>query len=379
MARGRPKTTVEPSLRAWQRRLVTRAGGEKTIARSDSLLRSVDIPQVDNLANIRHLAIAIRDGVNNQATLHECLGVDARHLAYTRVASEMLGFITVGDERRSSLTQLGERLLTTTLGSDEERVVFHWAVTHAPALRPFKSFLSGEGDVGLERLADRVAALTGMARSTAHRRARTLMRWRQQINERARESTPGLGLASMGEEIEQRVAHHNAAAKQRVLDWLGELDPTCFEQRIGELLRAMNHSEVRVVGGSGDGGVDVEAKFRDRWGHESRVVVQAKRWTRTLGRKPVDELLGTLCRTNCAHGILITTSGFSKEARLAAASDDRIRLIDGAQLVDLLAANNVLVGIGKYGELLELAGSKRLADRRRHRNLVVARLPDRRP
>lgn len=354
------------------------------IARSDSLLRSVDIPQVDKLANIRHLAIAIRDGVSNAAALHECLGVDARHLAYTRVASEMLGMITVGDERKLgrgsdgplklSLTQLGERLLATAVGSDEEREVFHWAVTHAPALRPFQSFLSGDGELALARLADRVSALTGMARSTARRRARTLTRWRQQISAHARPSESGLSLPSLSEEIDRRVAHHNAAAKQRVLDWLAKLDPKLFEERLGDLLVAMGHAEVRVVGGSGDGGVDVEAVIDDRWGHACRVAVQAKRWSRTLGRKPVDELLGVLVRRRCDHGILVTTSSFSRDARQAAGDDPRLRLVDGAQLVELMAKHGVLVGFGKYGELIELASGKRLAERRRDRRLEVARI-----
>jgi hypothetical protein len=338
------------------------------------VLRSVDIPQVDRLANIRHFAIAIRDGVSNSATLHECLGVDARHLSYTRVASEMLGIISVGDERSVSLTPLGERLLATKVGSDEEREVFHWAITHAPALRPFKSFLSGDGELALGRLADRVSALTGMARSTARRRARTLLRWREQISANARAKEPGLGLASVTEELDRRVAHHNAVAKQRVLDWLAQLDPKRFEQHIGTLLRAMGHTEVRVVGGSRDGGVDVEATVEDRWGHGCRVAVQAKRWSRTLSRKPVDELLGVLVRRRCDHGILITTSSFSRDARLAAADDPRLRLVDGAQLVDLLAKHGVLVGFGKYGELIELGGRKRITERRRDRRLAVARI-----
>jgi restriction endonuclease Mrr len=284
----------------------------------------------------------------------------------------MLGIISVGDERRVSLTPLGDRLLSTAVGSDEEREVFRYAVTHAPALRPFQSFLSGEGEVALGRLADRVSALTGMARSTARRRARTLQRWRQQISERARQAEPGLGLASVTEELDRQIAHHNAAAKQRLLDWLSQLDPKRFEQRIAELLRAMGHTQVRVVGGSGDGGVDVEATVEDRWGHGCRVSVQAKRWSRTLSRKPVDELLGALVRRRCDQGILITTSSFSKEARQAAGDDSRLRLVDGAQLVDLMAKHCVLVGYGKYGELIDLASGTRLAERRRDRRLTLA-------
>lgn len=352
---------------AWQRRLVTGQGADQSIGRSSALLRSVDIPQADRLANIRNLVIAIRDGVTNSATLQECLGVDARHYGYTRAACELLGMVTVDDERRLALTQLGDRLLATCAGSDQERDVFRFAVTHARALRPFSSYLSGVDELALERLADRLSALTGMAPSTARRRARTLDRWRRQISERKREHVAGLGLPSVTDQVERMVAHHNALAKQRVLDWLLTLEPKRFEELVGELLRAMGHTDVQVVGGSGDGGVDVEAFDVDRWGKSCQVIVQAKRWSRSLGRRTVDELLGVLARRHLGHGILITTSSFSKAARQAGAEDARLRLVDGAQLVELMAKHSVVVGVGTHGELIELAGSKRLAERRQRR------------
>lgn len=296
--------------------------------------------------------IAIRDGVTNPATLQECLGVDARHFGYTRAAAELLGLVVTDDQRRLSLTSLGDRLLATSAGSDEERDVFRFAITHARALRPFQSFLSGRDELALDRLADRLTSLTGLAPSTARRRARTLARWRLQISdERKREAPLSLDLPSLHEQLERMVAHHNAAAKQRVLDWLSTLEPSAFERLVAELLRAMGHAEVRVVGGSGDGGVDVEALAVDRWGHGCRVVVQAKRWARTLGRRTVDELLGVLVRRRLDHAILIVTSGFSKAARAAAADDPRLRLVDGAALVELMAAHAVVVGFGGHGEL----------------------------
>ncbi|MFV8754201.1 restriction endonuclease [Nannocystaceae bacterium ST9] len=308
--------------------------------------------------------IAVRDGVTNPATLQECLGVDARHFGYTRAAAELLGMIEVDEQRRLSSTGLGDRLLATSAGSDEERAVFRFAVTHARALRPFHSFLSGNDELALERLAERLSTLTGMAPSTARRRALTLERWRRQISVQTRAQEVALSLPSLADQLERMVAHHNALAKQRVLDWLLTLEPGYFERLVAELLRAMGHAEVRVVGGSGDGGVDVEALAVDRWGHGCRIVVQAKRWSRSLGRRTVDELLGVLVRRRLDHAILIVTSGFSKAARQAAADDPRLRLVDGAQLVELMAAHAVVVGFGAHGEL-ELVALDRRARRAR--------------
>jgi hypothetical protein len=320
--------------------------------------RTSDIPQADRLTHLRRLALALRDGVSHPATLQEYLGVDARHFNYYRQGAELLALVEPR-EHGLQLTGLGDRLLATGEGSLEERAVFRQAIAQAQPLAPFAPFFAGER-MSVTQLAGRIRSLSGLARSTARRRAQTLDRWRRYLIGPELPRPGELAIPELGEQLERIVALHNAVAKQRTLDWLSNATPARFESICAELLEAMGYLDVRVVGGSGDGGVDVLAEHRDRWGHRTSVAAQAKRWSRSLGRRVVDEMIGVLVRGAASprgrlgQAILITTSDFSKAAREAAATESRLRLVDGAQLVELMAEHGVIVGFGRHGELIGL-------------------------
>ena len=88
---------------------------------------------------------------------------------------------------------------------------------------------------------------------------------------------------------------------------------------------------------SNDGGVDVIARIE--LGITSvREVVQAKRHKRTIQRKDLDALRGSLYRFNAVRGTLIATSRFSKGTAEAAFEGGAapITLIDGDKFIDLL-------------------------------------------
>ncbi len=113
----------------------------------------------------------------------------------------------------------------------------------------------------------------------------------------------------------------------------------------------MSYDNVSVTSRSGDGGVDVVADIE--LGITSvREVVQAKRHKRTIQRKDLDALRGSLHRFRAVRGTIIATSKFSKGTREAAFEPGAapITLIDGEKLVDLLIAH----GIGVRKKTLEV-------------------------
>jgi hypothetical protein len=314
------------------------------------LHRTVDIPQADRLENIRQFAAAIRDGIRHPAALLELLDVDERHFAYYRQAAAILGIISVTADGQLILTEQGKRLLATPERSESERLCFREAIRSARALKPFHSLFEGE-NIPFEQVVARLQALTGLARSTAERRAKTLFQWRKYILGVPRHGT-GPQLPELTIQLESLIARHNALAKQGYLEWMQKMDPTAFEQLVGKLVEAMNHSNVVVQGRSGDGGVDVRAVKIDQWDHPTSVAIQVKRYSHPVGRKYVDELIGVMTRERLASGILVTTADFTAQAQQAAAQEPRLQLINGAQLVDLLARNGVGVKYGRYGELV---------------------------
>lgn len=316
----------------------------------DRLHRTQDVPQADKLTNIRQLVAAVRDGIEHAGTLLELLDVDRRHFLYYRQAAVILGVVEFNARGALHVTSLGQRLLATIEGSREERQVFADAIGMARALRPFASFFTGE-PLDLATLTHRLEVLTGLSHTTAERRAQTLIKWRRYVQGPDLGAAGGLDLGDPAPQIEALVARHNALVKQQTLQWLMGVEPRRFEAIVADLLRAMGYVDVEQRGGPLDGGVDVVAARIDAWNHRARLAVQAKRYSGVVGRKYVDELLGAFRRQQFAQALLVTTSAFSRHAIDAAQGEPNLRLVDGPQFVDMLAAHGVLLQLGKFGEL----------------------------
>ncbi len=153
------------------------------------------------------------------------------------------------------------------------------------------------------------------------------------------------------QKIQELAKEQKAAVRESLREHLLQMDPKGFEELVGRLLEEMNYQNVGVVGQSGDGGVDVVAEIQ--LGVTSvREVVQAKRHKRTIQRKDLDALRGSLYRFNAVRGTIVATSRFAKGAVEAAFAQGAapITLIDGDRLIDLLIEH----GIGVRARAIEV-------------------------
>jgi restriction system protein len=123
-----------------------------------------------------------------------------------------------------------------------------------------------------------------------------------------------------------------------LLEILGQVTPKYFETIVLDVLHKLGYGasrdDLRRVGGSGDAGIDGVISL-DKLGLE-RVYVQAKRWQDPVGRPQVQGFFGALAGQRANKGIFITTSSFSAQAREFADSVDRIVLVDGPELAQLM-------------------------------------------
>lgn len=92
--------------------------------------------------------------------------------------------------------------------------------------------------------------------------------------------------------------------------------------------------EVKVTRASRDGGVDAIAFDPDpiRGG---KIVIQAKRYTNTVGVAAVRDLYGTVVNEGAIKGILVSTSDYGPDA-YAFAKDKPLTLLNGSNLLHLL-------------------------------------------
>lgn len=118
---------------------------------------------------------------------------------------------------------------------------------------------------------------------------------------------------------------------------LAAMDWEDFEHLIRELFEsefAKEGEEVRVTQASRDGGVDAIAYDPDpiRGG---KIVIQAKRYTNTVGVAAVRDLYGTIVNEGATKGILVCTSDYGPDA-YKFAKDKPIVLLNGGQLLHML-------------------------------------------
>lgn len=128
-----------------------------------------------------------------------------------------------------------------------------------------------------------------------------------------------------------------------------------FEHLIRELFEkefSVNGGEVKVTQASRDGGVDAVAFDPDpiRGG---KIVIQAKRYTNTVGVGAVRDLYGTVMNEGANKGILVTTSDYGP---------DSYAFANGKPLV-LLSGSNLLHMLQKHGHnaRIDLREAKMLA------------------
>lgn len=127
-----------------------------------------------------------------------------------------------------------------------------------------------------------------------------------------------------------------------------------FEHLVRELFErefSKGGGEVKVTRASADGGVDAVVFDPDpiRGG---KIVIQAKRYTATVGVSAVRDLYGTMLNEGAMKGILVTTADYGADS-YAFAKDKPITLLNGGNLLSLLE---------KHGQAarIDLAEARRL-------------------
>ncbi|MFH1500034.1 MAG: restriction endonuclease [Verrucomicrobiota bacterium] len=130
-----------------------------------------------------------------------------------------------------------------------------------------------------------------------------------------------------------------------LLEQLAAVDPFRFEQIVLDLLVKMGYGgsreeAARRTKASNDEGIDGVIN-EDRLGLDV-VYVQAKRWQGTVGRKEIQAFVGALAGQQATKGIFITTSSYNQNAiDYAAKVNQRVILIDGLRLADLMIEHNI--------------------------------------
>ena len=110
-----------------------------------------------------------------------------------------------------------------------------------------------------------------------------------------------------------------------------------FEHLVREIFErefAARGGEVKVTQSSSDGGVDAVAFDPDPI-TGGKIVIQAKRYTRTVGVSAVRDLYGTVMNEGASRGILVTTADYGPDA-YTFANGKPLTLMNGANLLHMM-------------------------------------------
>lgn len=159
--------------------------------------------------------------------------------------------------------------------------------------------------------------------------------------------------ATPEEQIDGALSALQAALRGELLSRLISGSAGFFEGVIVDLLVAMGYggshqNAATTLGRSGDGGVDGVIN-EDRLGLD-RVYIQAKCWRpeASVGRPHIQGFLGSLVGLGASKGVFVTTSSFSEPAiDFVKPLPQRIVLIDGAKLADLMIEHNVGIRVSR--------------------------------
>jgi len=149
--------------------------------------------------------------------------------------------------------------------------------------------------------------------------------------------TPVRPILTMNKDDKRFVASHDVTNKFDDSTNIAAIPWEEFEHLIREVFEAefsTNGGDVKVTQASRDGGVDAIAFDPDpiRGG---KIVIQAKRYTNTVGVSAVRDLYGTVVNEGATKGILVTTADYGPDA-YAFAENKPLTLLNGGNLLHLL-------------------------------------------
>lgn len=145
-----------------------------------------------------------------------------------------------------------------------------------------------------------------------------------------------------------------AGVKTELLERISDKDPGFFEDMTLKLVRAMGYGiSYEVLGRTHDGGIDgviTEDKLKF-----DQIYFQAKRWKGVVPISQVRDFVGALASKKSDRGIFITSSNFTNDAyKYVETISQKVVLIDGDELTNLMYDNNIGVSVGSRYEIKQV-------------------------
>jgi restriction system protein len=156
-------------------------------------------------------------------------------------------------------------------------------------------------------------------------------------NSKLHSLTPIAPILQMDKDDRRFVSSYDVTSELNDNHNLAAMDREDFEHLIREIFEkefSIGGGEVKVTQASRDGGVDAVAFDPDPI-KGGKFLIQAKRYTNTVGVSAVRDLYGAVTSERANKGILVTTADYGPEA-YSFAKGKPLKLLNGSNLLHLL-------------------------------------------
>lgn len=238
------------------------------------------------------------------------------------------------------------KVLADCGGSAKPRDIYPRVASHFPDLTVEEQELRLESSPGTRKWWNLVQWVRQDLVQAGHLDGSTRGVWK--LTDKGRQLVLGDGTrrtpatASLAASLRDLVNHNRDEAKTRLLTELKNLSPTAFEHFCRELLQQLGFRSVNVTRRTADGGIDGYGDFR-QGAVSIKSAFQAKRWAANPVRRPeIDKLRGAI-QGDYDHGVFLTTSRFTRDARDASYKKGAITilLLDGEAIAELMLERGI--------------------------------------
>lgn len=126
-------------------------------------------------------------------------------------------------------------------------------------------------------------------------------------------------------------ARHNAKLKEAGIEEIDMMDGLQFEEYLDQLFKSLGYKS-KITSYIGDFGADLILTSKDK---NKIIAVQAKRYSKNVGIKAIQEVIGSIAHYKVNEGWVVTNSYFTKQAVHLAASN-KVTLINRDELIKLI-------------------------------------------
>ncbi|OAB43692.1 restriction endonuclease [Paenibacillus antarcticus] len=126
-----------------------------------------------------------------------------------------------------------------------------------------------------------------------------------------------------------RKLKHEARLKSSGIAEIDKMEGVQFEQYLGHLFRSQGY-KAEVTQATGDYGADLVLSKDGK-----RIVVQAKRYSKNVGLKAVQEVRGAVAHYRASAAWVVTNRDYTEQAYKLAKSNN-VRLISRDELIEML-------------------------------------------